>query len=322
MADLKDLQKKIASLLYKQLSQYFNQIQILSYKPSADGTVSGKFIGDRRNYNFILKGQQVQYLPTATNNDRLDTSLPTTSCTGSNHPCKGAKGTRCVPQNQSCKQRESSPEGIARLNDISSLSKQITSLVVAPKDDKEPTQKAVLLQKGITPEKAKDISLYEFFKHYAPLNPKASTATLADKEGKNGFSLSRAGKNPAFRSASLKKQTSSKPSRETSKASTSKPTNESVPEQKRLGSSESKTSQDQPKKKKPRKPIDPYKFLGLDKTQFKNEDELYSAARKAYKELAQKYHPDKGGDPKKMIRLNEIMAKLKSMRKDSLRLYR
>jgi hypothetical protein len=313
MADLKELQKKIANLLYQQLLQYFAQIQILSYKPSADGTVSGKFIGDQRNYNFILKGQQVQYLPTTTNTDRLDANVAVTSCSGSNHPCKGAKGTRCVPENQSCKQRESSPEGIARLNDISSLSKQITSLVVAPKDGKESTQKAVLLPKGITPEKAKDISLYEFFKHYAPLNPKASTASLADKEGKNGFSLSRAGNNPAFRKgASTKKQTSnSKPSR-----GTLNPSAESVPEQKRLGAG---SSTNEPKKKKPSKPVDPYKFLGLDKTQFKNEDELYSAARKAYKELAQKYHPDKGGDPKKMIRLNEIMSKLKAMRKDSLR---
>jgi len=34
MAELKELQKKISTLLYEQLSQYFKQVQILAYKPS------------------------------------------------------------------------------------------------------------------------------------------------------------------------------------------------------------------------------------------------------------------------------------------------
>jgi hypothetical protein len=193
MADLKSLQKKIAVLLYEQLSQYFNQVQIISYKPSASGTVSGKFTGDRRNYTFILKNNQVQYLPANTKMDSTALAVRPNKgviqCSGSNHPCKGEKGTRCVPQNQSCKQRESSDEGIARLKDISAVSKEITALVTgntAPESSTankqplglpEPKNKASSSATSTnqrSPEFDQDISLYDFLKYYSPWNPKGS----------------------------------------------------------------------------------------------------------------------------------------------------
>lgn len=301
MAELQALQKNMATLLYKQLSQYFAQIKILSYKPSADGTISGKFLGDRLNYNFIIKGQQVQYLPIATSNtlqpqvkqDALSNAV--VSCSGTNHPCKGEKGTRCVPRNQSCKQREASEEGLARLKEIGDTSKQITSIVLRDKSGASDKggelgqSKEESSDKFVEPKK--DISLYDFLKYYAPLNPKMS----------QGFDKA---KMYEVRKKGIKTQS------ESSSQSKEKPRKENSSQIESSVTKTESTAKTDPK--------DPYDFLGVDRKQFKNEKELYTAAKQAYKSLAQKYHPDKGGNPEMMQKLNEMMDKLRKLRKDSL----
>jgi len=283
MADLKALQKKITTLLYTQLQQYFKQVQILSYKPSADGKVSGKFVGDRRNYSFILSNNQVQYLPSA--QTKLDSALAVVQCSGSNHPCKGEKGTRCVPDSQSCKQKESSPEGIARLKEISDTSKEITALV-APNKNK-PSAKSSPNEKA--PELDQDISLYDFMKYYSPWRAK----------GSEGFDKAK------LRSKNVKPKATPK-----SKPETNTPKSEP----------ESKTKQEP--KTEPKKESTPYDFLGVNPKDFPDEASLYKASKAAYRNLAAKYHPDKGGDPKMMTELNRVMDKLKAMRRDSLRISR
>jgi hypothetical protein len=292
MADLKTLQKKITTLLYTQLQQYFKQVQILSYKPSADGKVSGKFIGDRRNYSFILSNNQVQYLPSA--QTKMDAALAIGSkgvvqCSGTNHPCKGEKGTRCVPDSQSCKQKESSPEGIARLKDISDTSKAITALV-APNALAKPNEKpSSPSSTDKAPELDQDISLYDFMKYYSPWRVK----------GSEGFDKAKL--------RDVKRPTKTKPKTEPKKE---QPQPKSEPEAK--------------PKEEPKKETTPYDFLGVNPKDFPDEASLYKASKTAYRNLAAKYHPDKGGDPKMMTELNNVMDKLKRMRSDSLwrRIYR
>lgn len=287
MADLKTLQKKITTLLYTQLQQYFKQVQILSYKPSADGKVSGKFVGDRRNYSFILSNNQVQYLPSA--QTKMDAALATGSkgvvqCSGSNHPCKGEKGTRCVPDSQSCKQKESSTEGIARLKEISNASKEITALV-APnkaKPNEKPSPEA--------PELDQDISLYDFMKYYSPWRAK----------GSEGFDRAKL--------RGVKRQTKPKPKTEPKTTTAQSKSETNTPK------SEPETKQKEQQKKE----TTPYDFLGINPKDFPNEAALYKASKTAYRNLAAKYHPDKGGDPKMMTELNNVMDRLKAMRRDSL----
>lgn len=299
MAELKELQKKIATQLYTQLSQYFNQVQILSYKPSADGKVSGKFVGDRRNYSFILSNNQVQYLPSA--QTKMDAALAIGSkgvvqCSGSNHPCKGEKGTRCVPDSQSCKQKESSPEGIARLKDISDTSKAITALV-APNAVAKPNEKT-----PEAPELDQDISLYDFMKYYSPWRAK----------GSEGFDKA---KLRDVKRKSQPKATPKQPEANSTKASQSA-SSEPEAEPKGLGGEKQKTK---PEEKEPKKETTPYDFLGVNPKDFPDEASLYKASKTAYRNLAAKYHPDKGGDPKMMTELNRVMDKLRAMRVDSLR---
>jgi hypothetical protein len=299
MAELKELQKKISTLLYQQLSQYFKQVQILSYKPSGDGKVTGKFVGDRRNYNFVLSNNQLQYLPSTST--KMDAALATgvTQCTGSNHPCKGEKGTRCVPDSQSCKQKEATPEGLARLKEIGDTSKAITALV-APSQNKSALAKPDTKPSADAPELDKDISLYDFLKYYSPWRP----------EGGKGF------ENAKQRDVKRKGGAKSQPKPEansTKKEPNPSPKAQSEPEAntpKRLGSSKQE--------------ITPYEFLGITPKDFPNEAALHKASKVAYRNLAAKYHPDKGGDPKLMTELNNVMDKLKRMRTDSLwrRLYR
>jgi hypothetical protein len=292
MTDLKALQKKITTLLYTQLQQYFKQVQILSYKPSADGKVSGKFIGDRRNYSFVLSNNQLQYLPST--QTKLDSALAVVQCSGSNHPCKGEKGTRCVPDSQSCKQKESSPEGIARLKEISDTSKEITALV-APNKTK-PNEKSSPNEKA--PELDQDISLYDFMKFYSPWRAKGS-------EGFDKAKL-RDVKRRAISQTKIK------------------PESKKQTEPKSKVEPESKTKQEPETKQKeePKKETTPYDFLGVNPKDFPDEASLYKASKAAYRNLAAKYHPDKGGDPKMMTELNRVMDKLKAMRRDSLRISR
>lgn len=314
MADLKSLQKKLIGLLHQQLSQYFKQVQILSYKPSSDGKVSGKFIGDRRNYTFILSNNQIQYLPSTT---KMDSALATapkglTQCTGSNHPCKGEKGTRCVPQNQSCKQREATSEGLARLQEISAASKEITGLVATNKPAaSESKQNAQPISKE-APELDKDISLYDFMKHYSPWRAKGSEgfdkAKLRDvkrsapKPKQNAESTNNANTEPE---TNADKKEAKANQREQSEPET-KP--------KQLGSGK-KTEQQQRAKQPNPKATNPYEFLGISPQDFPDDAALYKAAKVAYRNLSRKYHPDKGGDPKMMIELNNVMDKLKALRK-------
>jgi hypothetical protein len=296
MADLKTLQKKISTLLYQQLSQYFKQVQILSYKPSGDGKVTGKFVGDRRNYNFVLNNNQLQYLPSTST--KMDAALATgiTQCTGSNHPCKGEKGTRCVPDSQSCKQKESSPEGMARVKEISDTSKAITALV-APNKTPSKTPKEEVAKDA--PELDKDISLYDFLKYYSPWRP----------EGSKGF------ENAKRREVKRKAKAMSQPQ---SQAAT-KP----EPKAQSKATQPDKSKATQPDKSKglgsSKKENTPYDFLGINPKDFPSEAALYKAAKVAYRNLAAKYHPDKGGDPKLMIELNNVMDKLKKTRTDSRR---
>lgn len=307
MADLKTLQKKITTLLYTQLQQYFNQVQILSYKPSADGKVSGKFVGDRRNYSFILSNNQVQYLPSA--QTKMDAALAIGSkgvvqCSGSNHPCKGEKGTRCVPDSQSCKQKESSPEGIARLKDISDTSKAITALVAPSKGGAvaKPNEKPSSTDKA--PELDQDISLYDFMKYYSPWRAKGSEgfdkAKLRDVKRKN-VKPKATSKQPEANSTKSGQSSSSEP--------------EATP--KGLGGEKQKAKPEE--KEQPKKETTPYDFLGINPKDFPDEASLYKASKTAYRNLAAKYHPDKGGDPKMMTELNRVMDKLKAMRVDSVR---
>ena len=293
MADLKTLQQKITTLLYTQLQQYFKQVQILSYKPSADGKVSGKFVGDRRNYSFILSNNQVQYLPSSnkTDSSRLDAKAAPV-CTGSNHPCKGEKGTRCVSSYISCKQREVKPEGVARLKEISDTSKAITALVAPnkakPNENPSPNDKA--------PELDQDISLYDFMKYYSPWRAK----------GSEGFDKAKL--------RDVKRRAISRPKAKPESKKQTEPESKVEPE--------SKTKQEP--EAKPKKETTPYDFLGVNPKDFPDEASLYKASKTAYRNLAAKYHPDKGGDPKMMTELNNVMDKLKRMRSDSLwrRIYR
>ncbi len=295
MADLKALQKKIATLLYEQLAQYFNQVQIISYKPSAEGKVTGKFIGDRRSYNFVLANNQLQYLPST--KQKMDSAIAkgVVQCTGSNHPCKGEKGTRCVPDTQSCKQKEASPEGLARIKAISETSKQITALA-SPKTATK-TQES---KNNNEPPLDKDISLYDFMKYYSPWRP----------SGTRGFENV---KPRDKRRPTNKPSQSSKTAKPSSEPSKSRPSNNET-QPKQLGSGSTKTKQEP--KEKP-KTNGPYEYLGINPKDFPNEKELYKAAKTAYRNLAAKYHPDKGGDPKLMTELNNVMDRLRAMRRDA-----
>lgn len=293
MANIKALQKKIATLLYKQLSQYFNQVQILSYKPSASGRVTGKFIGDRRNYNFVLDNNQIQYLPSA--KTKMDAAIARSNvqCTGSNHPCKGEKGTRCVPDTQSCKQREATPEGLARIKAISDTSKEITALALPSNTNKATPPKV----SDKAPELDKDISLYDFLKYYSPWRPSGTRGfenlqTKAAKSRGNARSKS----NPKPETNTNKK--TAKPSQG---ANVKPETNRAEPKRLGAGSNPNATN--------------PYDFLGINPKDFPNEAALYKAAKTAYRNLAAKYHPDRGGDPKMMQQLNNVMDKLKKMRR-------
>lgn len=368
MADLKTLQKKIATLLYTQLSQYFNQVQIISYKPSADGTVSGKFTGDRRNYTFILKNNQVQYLPSTAKMDSTALAVRSPSpnrgvaiqCTGSNHPCRGEKGTRCVPQNQSCKQRESSDEGIARLKDISATSKEITALVTGkPAPETSTTNKQPLEPKNKTapepPEFDKDISLYDFLKYYAPWNPKGSkgyeNAKLRDVRRRGGdrkvkqgaTTETRAKPDPWVRTETPPPNSETANNEQTQSNQESpppkpKPKGLNAPKQTQSNQESKNRERPQrlnppknqgstPKKAEPKQSQqpkaeikkvnknNPYELLGISPKDFPDEVSLYKAAEKAYRNLARKYHPDNGGDPKMMVELNNLMNRLKSMEK-------
>ena len=358
MAELKALQKSLIGLLHQQLSQYFKQIQILSYKPSRDGKVLGRFIGDQRNYNFILSNKQVQYLPSTTKMDsqRFDrANALTTVCSGSNHPCKGEKGTRCVPQNQSCKQNESSTEGIARLEQISDTSKQITALVTTGKPSPDPKFESKQNAKLVTdetkssakpsseaPELDKDISLYDFMKYYSPWNAKGSEgydkAKLRDVKRSSGSNKKTVSKQSDIGTPSAKPESKPFESKQNAKFVDLEPETNSKkkePEAKQGAQPEPETkprglgggakrpepkqepSQKTEEKAKSKQPdpknANPYDFLGVSPKDFSNEAALYKAAKVAYRNLAVKYHPDKGGNPKLMVELNNVMDRLKSI---------
>ena len=334
MADLKALQKKIATLLYEQLSQYFNQVQILSYKPSASGRVTGKFIGDRRNYNFVLDNNQIQYLPSG--QAKMDSAIARSNvqCTGSNHPCKGEKGTRCVPDTQSCKQRETTEKGLARLKEIASASKEITALVAPQSKDlaqpKQPTS-SPQPQTEQEPLLNKDISLYDFLKYYSPWRPEGSKgfekAKLRDVKLLGGKRKKKTAQQPTS-SQSSKEQTSS-PSVESRKeaATQPQPKLQGLPQSRRQkkeseptieGLPQSKTQPKAQPKSQPKaqpKAQSPYELLGVNPKDFPDEASLYKAAEKAYRSLSKKYHPDRGGDPQMMVELNRVMDKLKTLEK-------
>lgn len=55
-----------------------------------------------------------------------------------------------------------------------------------------------------------------------------------------------------------------------------------------------------------------YEILGVNKTS--NEEEI----KKAYRKLAKEYHPDKGGDPERMKKINEAYAILSDPQKKAL----
>ena len=140
--DTKTAQKQLVSLITEHLSDSIPVTRILTYKPSANGAVTGRFESSGRVYNFMFNGMEARYKP-AMNADsalfsdyyleRFDAvvapvkgarALP--NCTSKSYSCKGDKGVGCVPLTKHCRMG-SSAIGNERLGKIKSMSKSLAA---------------------------------------------------------------------------------------------------------------------------------------------------------------------------------------------------
>lgn len=136
--DIKTAQKQLVPLITEHLSESIPVTRILTYKPSSNGAVTGRFEAQGRVYNFVFNGMDARYKP-AMNTDsalfseyyleRFDTAptkvrgvraLP--KCTSKSYSCKGGKGIACIPLTNNCRMANTAI-GNERLVKIKAMSK-------------------------------------------------------------------------------------------------------------------------------------------------------------------------------------------------------
>lgn len=151
--DTKTAQRQLVSLISQHLSDSIPVTRILTYKPSKNGAVTGRFESLGRVFNFAFNGQDVRYKPAmnmdsalfseyylehfdaAPKTPRGTRALP--KCTSKSYSCKGAKGVGCVPLTKSCR-LESDAIGKERLNKIKKLSSDLAVAIVQEGTSKNP----------------------------------------------------------------------------------------------------------------------------------------------------------------------------------------
>lgn len=139
--DTKTAQRQLVSLISQHLSDSIPVTRILTYKPSKNGAVTGRFESLGRVFNFVFNGQSVRYKP-AMNADstlfseyyleRFDAAPVTPrgtralpKCTSKSYSCKGAKGVACIPLTNNCRMANTAI-GNERLDKIKGLSRFLT----------------------------------------------------------------------------------------------------------------------------------------------------------------------------------------------------
>ena len=138
--DTKSTQKQLIGLITQHLSESIPVTRILTYKPSRNGQVTGKFESLGKVFNFSFNGDDARYKP-AMNADsalfseyylgRFDAAPKTIKgtralpkCTSKSYSCKGNVGVRCLPLTQSCKMGTDAI-GRERLGKIKNLSSEL-----------------------------------------------------------------------------------------------------------------------------------------------------------------------------------------------------
>jgi len=147
--DIKTAQRQLIALITSHLNESIPVTRILTYKPSSNGAVTGRFESSGRVYNFVFNGRDARYKP-ALNADSalfseyyLDSykqhfdavvapvkstrALP--KCTSKSYSCKGNVGVRCLPLTQNCKMG-TSDIGNERLSKIKKLSSELAESVM------------------------------------------------------------------------------------------------------------------------------------------------------------------------------------------------